>query len=155
MVKDSKYKPPRSVLPRPKRDRTKATLKRAPVLEEIRADRLMMRMHSDLVKLLDARAREAGESRSRFIEKLLVAFLRLDPRNPRIDPWGRIDPDAPPPIRTINPHLFGEKWGKFKRIYELLGFNPPPDEWLDDEIGHSLWAERAAPDDTPEDIEEL
>ena len=139
MVKDS-------LTAKPKRDRKAPTRKKsAPAGDAIRSDRLMMRMHQDLVKLLDARSAEAGESRSRYIEKLLIAFLRLDPRNPKMDPWGRIDATAPPPIKT-DKIIFGEKWSRWKDINErLLGFRVP-DEWLDDERGYAAWAERAVPE---------
>lgn len=140
MVKDSKT-------PKPKRDRKKPTRKKSVAAgDSIRSDRLMMRMHEDLVLLLDARSKEAGESRSRYIEKLLIAFLKLDPRNPRMDAWGRIDAEAPPPLQKPDTIRFGERWHKWVDMNErLLGFRVP-NEWLEDERGYVLWAERAVPE---------
>ena len=153
MVKDSIPRP--GPLPRPKRDRKAPTRKKAVAgADSIRSDRLMMRMHEDLVKLLDARSAESGESRSRYIEKLLIAFLRMDPRNPRMDPWGRIDPTAPAPTMAHNQIIFGEKWSRWCDLNERLGYPKPPPEWLADERGYVLWAERALPDDPNRDIED-
>lgn len=140
MVKDSKT-------PSKKRDRKAPTRRKSTAAgDSIRSDRLMMRMHEDLVKLLDARSKESGESRSRYIEKLLIAFLKLDPRNPRMDPWGRIDAEAPPPLQKPDPIKYGERWHKWVDMNErLLGFRVP-NEWLEDERGYVLWAERAVPE---------
>lgn len=111
----------------------------------------MMRVHDDLLKLLDVRARERGESRSRFIEKLILAFLEADPRNPRLDPVGRINPDAPAPIsKAGEPLKFGAAWSRWCDLnLTLLGFRVP-DRFLDDEAGHAMWeakSQRADPGD--------
>jgi hypothetical protein len=53
-----------------------------------------MRVHLDLLELVDIRARERGESRSRFIERLLVAFLQSDLRNPKNRSLGLILSDG-------------------------------------------------------------
>ncbi|MEH2499572.1 hypothetical protein V1294_006051 [Bradyrhizobium sp. AZCC 1678] len=132
---------------KPKRDRKKPTRAKAPVVDEIREGRLMMRVHADLVHMLDIRAKERGESRSRYIEKLLVAFLRADPRNPKIDAVGRIDAEAPAPLKAPDPLRFGERWARWVDINDkLLGFRVP-DEWLDDEWGYFEWAKRAVDND--------
>lgn len=113
-----------------------------------REDRLMMRMHVELVELLNKRSAEAGESRSRFIEKILVGYLKSDPRNPRIDPWGRIDPTAPPPLSARNDAIkFGERWSSWKELNVRLGLPPPPDEWVESDVGYNMWAARANPTD--------
>ena len=63
--------------------------------ETLRSDRLVMRVHPDFMKVLSERAEEQRMSRSRFIEEVLRGFLALDPRNPRFDVHGKIDPRAP------------------------------------------------------------
>jgi hypothetical protein len=134
MAKKSLVPPP---LPRPVR-------KKGVGGAEAREDRIMMRMHPDLVRMIDIRSRERGESRSRFVERLVVAFLKADPRNPKLDAVGRVDPDAPPPLsKAGEPMKFAERWTTFKRLNdELLGFRIQ-DEFLDDEAGHALWEEKS------------
>ncbi|WP_038965555.1 hypothetical protein [Bradyrhizobium diazoefficiens] len=118
-----------------------------PLGSDTREDRLMMRMHEELVLLLNKRSAEAGESRSRYIEKILVGFLRADPRNPRIDSFGRLDPTAPPPLSTRNdPMKFGEKWSLWKDLNVRLGLPAPLDELVEDDTGYNMWAARAVPD---------
>ena len=154
MVKDSKTKRPKSQdvyersgmhrpvpLPR-KKNPTQ------PYGSETRTDRLMMRMHEELVLLLDARSAEAGESRSRYIEKILVGFLKSDPRNPRIDSFGRIDASAPPPLSARNDGMkFGEKWSRWRDLNVALGLPAPSDELIEDDTGYNMWAGRAVPTD--------
>jgi hypothetical protein len=94
-----------------------------------------MRVHHDLLDLVDIRARERGETRSRFIERLLVAFLQADPRNPRIDAWGLILSDGPAIGKIGDRIRFDAAWSKLCNLNEtLLGFRPP-DGWLDEEPG--------------------
>jgi hypothetical protein len=63
--------------------------------DSLRSDRLVMRVHPDFMKVLSERAAEQRLSRSRFIEEVLRGVLALDPRNPRFDVHGKIDPRAP------------------------------------------------------------
>jgi hypothetical protein len=142
MVKNPLRRP--DPLPRPKRDRKKATRAISPVVDELRTGRLMMRVHDDLLRLLDVRARERGESRSRYIEKLLLAFLEADPRNPPLDPVGRIDGDAKPPISKTGEALkFGERWARYSDLnLQLLRYRVP-DKFLDDEWGYVMWEEKS------------
>ena len=155
MVKDSKTKRPQDVYERAGMHRPVPLPRRKnptqPYGSETRTDRLMMRMHNDLVALLDQRSAEAGESRSRYIERILVGFLKSDPRNPKIDSFGRLDRTAPPPLSPTNDaHRFGEKWGDWKRLNVALGLPAPSDELIEDDIGYSMWADRAFPSD-PDD----
>jgi hypothetical protein len=93
---------------------------------------MMMRVNQSLVDLLGIRAAERGESRARFIEKLLIAFLRADPRNPKIDPNGRILTDGPAISRRTDAVRFGAAWSRWSAINEnLLGLKVP-DEWMDE-----------------------
>jgi hypothetical protein len=131
MVKESIPRP--GALPRPKRDRKKPTRAKGGVSTEgLRDGRLVMRVQQSLNDLVDIRAKERGESRSRFIERLLVAFLQADPRNPKLDPWGRILTDGPPISKTGDPARFGAAWARWVALNDqLLGFRIP-DSWMDE-----------------------
>lgn len=59
-----------------------------------RSGRLVLRVHPDLMATLALRADELRMTRSRFVEDILIGVLGLDPRNPRFDKFGRIDPQA-------------------------------------------------------------
>ncbi|MCA6098169.1 hypothetical protein [Bradyrhizobium australafricanum] len=148
MVKESKTRP---TLPRPKRDRKAPTRKKGGVSTEgLRDGRLVMRVQQSLNDLVDIRARERGESRSRFIERLLVAFLQADPRNPELDAWGRVLTDGPTLSKAHDAVRFGAAWAKFVALNEsLLGFKPP-DRWLDepsDFVARQMGAYVADPDE--------
>lgn len=113
MVKDSKTPPRPGKLPRGKR-------LRAPTSEDARDHRLMMRVHTGLIELVDIRAAERGDSRSRFIERLLIAYLRLDPRNPKLDPNGRVLTDGPAVSRAGDPVAFGDAWSRWVNLNEII-----------------------------------
>jgi hypothetical protein len=131
MVKDSKTPAPKpGRLPRPKRGRP-------PTGEDARDHRLMMRVHHGLVDLIDIRASERGESRSRFIERLLIAYLNADPRNPEIDASGRLMGDGAAISRTGDPVKFGAAWGRWSTINENI-FDWKPGDKLRDEDPSSL-----------------
>ena len=150
MVKESKTHRPGS-LPMPKRDRKAPTRQKGGVSAEgLREGRLVMRVQQSLNDLIDIRARERGESRSRFIERLLVAFLQADPRNPKIDPWGRILTDGPPISKAGEPARFGAAWARWVTLNDsLLGFRVP-DAWMDEEsdfVARQIGAYVADPDE--------
>src|ERR1700688_139101 len=65
--------------------------------EEVRTERLTLRVHPDLMEILTARARERGVSRSQYIEKLLIGWTNADPRNVKVDSIGKIISDAADP----------------------------------------------------------
>lgn len=108
---------------------------RPPSGEDGRDHRLMMRVNSSLVDLIDIRARERGESRSRFIEKLLIGFLRADPRNPKLDASGRILTDGPAISRAHEAVRFGAAWVKFAAVNDALFGLKIPDEWMEEAPG--------------------
>jgi hypothetical protein len=62
--------------------------------ETLRSERLVLRVHPDLMATLTERADEQRMTRSRFVEEILLGVLALDPRNPRFDKHGRINPQA-------------------------------------------------------------
>jgi hypothetical protein len=120
---------------------------------EVRTEKLVMRVHPDLMAVLTERAREKGETRSAYVEKLLVGWVRLDPRNRRVDMIGKYVEDAPDPRDPKRMSSFGyhERWRKFNNASRLLLGAPPPSDWLPDEEGGDPADHRQQPDD---DIEE-
>jgi hypothetical protein len=140
MVKKPSKPPARTPLPRNRPGPKPA----AP--EDARDFRLMMRLHPDLIDMLDIRANERGETRTRLVEKILVGFLRSDPRNPRMDAAGRIQADAGAPLRATDPIKFGSAWARWQSLNEVLLNFRVPDEWATDEAGYVEWAKRATPD---------
>jgi len=104
-----------------------------------KTERLTFRVHPDLLQLLDARAAEAGINRSQYVEKILIGWLRADPRNPKIDlRSGKIDRDAmsPQERRLKFAMSYASQQAKFNAAYEiLLGTGAParffesPDEY--------------------------
>jgi hypothetical protein len=121
--------------------------------DDVRTDRLVLRVHHDLMEILSERAREKGETRSHYVEKLLVGWVRLDPRNRKVDLIGKYVPDAPDPRDPKRMSSFGyhERWRKFNNASRLLLGAPPPSDWLPDEEGGDPADYRQQPDD---DIEE-
>ncbi|CUT14517.1 hypothetical protein BF49_5597 [Bradyrhizobium sp.] len=129
MVKDSKTSKPQKKRvwgPRPGRVR-------GPPGPDARDHRMMMRMHSGLVSLLDVRSRDRGESRSRFIEKILIAYLAADPRNPRLDAVGRLLDDGPAVSRAGEPVKFGAAWSRWVALNEILFDWKPGDAQRDED----------------------
>src|SRR3984893_4480053 len=101
---------------------------------DTRTERLVLRVHPDLVEVLTERAREKGITRSAYVEQLLVGWVRLDPRNRRLDAIGKFVPDAPDPddVKRRSPLSFAERWQKFSTASQLLLGAPPPSDWFDD-----------------------
>jgi hypothetical protein len=119
------------------------------VADEIRSNRLTLRTHDDLMALLSVRAREQGVSRSAYIERLLTAWLRADPRNPKIDNMGRTPAGAPEPrqLRARDPMRTAEQWTKYSHAHEIVFGHPPPRPWLDDLDSYWPVASRGPYDD--------
>ena len=120
MVKDSKKKI--SVKPGPK------------VLDEdVRSERLTMRVHRDLMYILDQRAKEANMSRSAYIERILVGWVQADPRNPKVDSRGKLVENAPSPneLRLKKSFAYAEKWTKFNAAYAILIGTNAPTAWVE------------------------
>ncbi|MGJ4932562.1 hypothetical protein ACQR1I_09225 [Bradyrhizobium sp. HKCCYLS2038] len=119
-------------------------------------NRLTLRVHDDLLELLQLRSGEASRSRSSFVETLLVAWLRADPRNPKVARNGKIDRDAPEPraVRTADPVRFAERWTRYAQAHEIVMGHPPPREYLDDLDAY--WPTGAEhPDDYDEQEEDI
>ena len=121
MVKDSKKRS--SVKPGPK-----------VAEDEIKTERLTMRMHTDLMHILNKRSRERNISRSAYIEQLLIGWVQADPRNPKIDSRGKLVDGAPSPIEQMNKNSFAyaEKWAKFNAAYAILLGTDAPKKWVEE-----------------------
>lgn len=108
---------------------------KAPSPSDVRAERLVLRVHPDLMEILTVRARERGVTRSAYVEQLLVGWVKLDPRTRRIDAIGKYVPDAPDPtqVRLRSPLSYANRWSKFSTASRLLLSAEPPQEWLENE----------------------
>lgn len=100
----------------------------------VRSGRVALRCHPDLERILELRSREAGVSKSKYVEKLLVGWLGADPRNPRIDSIGKFVPGAQDPYdqRTAEPLKIAEKWQRFAQAHDLLLGHQPPRQWFEE-----------------------
>jgi hypothetical protein len=101
---------------------------------DMRSNRLTLRVHDDLMHLLTLRSKEAGLTRSAYIERLMLAWLRADPRNPKFDPMGKVMPTAPTPLSLLRkePMSVAERWAKYSNAHELLFGQTAPRHLLDD-----------------------
>lgn len=127
--------------------------------DKARSARLLIRVHPNLLDLVDVHAEERGVTRSQLVEQLLVGFIRLDPRAPRISAIGQIEPPpegAPPPVQTRpgsfprpgtppNAHLFLRRWDDFRQASQLVTGYAPPDALIED------WVQ-TGPNDEPDDL---
>ena len=124
-----------------------------------------MRVHPDLIPLVDIHAKERGLSRSQFVEAMLIGFLRLDPRAPRLNAFGQREPlpeGTPPPVQVRpgafprpgtppNPHLFLRRWDDFRKASELVTGYVPPDTLIDDYVQGGPIEDNEPPDRTAAD----
>ncbi|MCS3727364.1 hypothetical protein [Bradyrhizobium betae] len=99
-----------------------------------REERIALRAHADLIEILDRRAEEKGQTRSAYIESLLIAWVKADPRNPRIDNRGKLVPDAPTPaeLQRANPQRYTDRWVQFNRAFNALFGTDVPREWREE-----------------------
>ena len=109
---------------------------------DLRAERLVLRVHPDLQAVLNTRAREKGLSRSQYVEKLILGWVRSDPRNPTLDMIGKRVAKAiePAELKKSNPLAFGQRWAKFEQVSELLLEEPPRKSWFDDDLPEDFFA---------------
>jgi hypothetical protein len=106
--------------------------------EDIKSVRMTIRLHPDLVRILDARAAELGINRSLYVEKLLVGWAKADPRNPRIDMRGKfLDTADPEDLRKKSPLVFAERWQKFSHAYSIILGTPAPQSWFEEPDAYS------------------
>lgn len=105
-------------------------------IEDLRAERLVLRVHPDLQAILNVRAREKGISRSTYVEKVILGWVRSDPRNPQLDMIGKKVAKSiePAELKRTNPLAFGQKWAKFEQVSELILEEPPKKSWFEEEL---------------------
>jgi hypothetical protein len=101
---------------------------------DIRTERLAMRVHPDLIHIVDQRAREQNLTRSAYIERLLVGYIQADPRNPKIDSRGKLVENAASPLEMMNKDSirFGEKWSRFNQAHAILMGTEAPKKWIEE-----------------------
>lgn len=58
--------------------------------DTLRTERLVLRIHPDLMRCLTALANDSGLTRSMLVERALVSFVNLSAGNPIIDSMGRL-----------------------------------------------------------------
>jgi hypothetical protein len=57
--------------------------------EDVRSERMVVRMHPDLVESLTERAKVYGVSRSQYVERILIGYLNMQEGQKQIDLTGR------------------------------------------------------------------
>jgi hypothetical protein len=93
-----------------------------------------LRVHPDLLDVLTKRSEERGITRSQYVEKLLIGWANIDPRNRRLELVGKVSPTAPSPweIRRAKPLEFADRWQNFCKASLLLLGSEPPREWFEE-----------------------
>ena len=124
MVKDSKPKKPSDDPPRRRR-------KRAVTPDAVRSERLILRVHPDLLEMLEQEAEaNGGMTRSVYVEQILLGWINRGRR--KLDHRGRRLPSDPPPSEPplITPAAFETGWrGKAGiRLNSLLQGREPGDD---------------------------
>lgn len=131
MVKDSKPKAA-AAAPRAKRQARP---------DDARSGRLILRAHPGLMQILTVRARVAGISRSRYIERLLIAWLNADPRNPRMDAVGKIlGGFGQARFEALSELGKAERWTRYNAAHAAIFGHSLPDADFEDK---SQWWEEA------------
>jgi hypothetical protein len=105
VVKDLKPKPKKAV----ERIQGRGRPSRDP--DSLRTERLVVRIHPDLMRWLTKIATENGITRSLLVERTLVSFINLSQGTPVLDHMGREFQDEPPqdsPLGT--PQSFSSVW---------------------------------------------
>jgi hypothetical protein len=154
MVKKGEKLGPRGELTKDGRPRQPPGRKPPP--PDIRGERLVLRVHPDVIEILTRRARERGVSRSQYVERLVLGWIKADPRNPTLDAIGKRTPKAvqPADLKRLSPHVFGQRWARFEQISDLLLEETPKKSWLDEELPADFW-EPEPTDDERERSREL
>lgn len=110
---------------------------RPPRPDDVRSARLILRAHPDLMNVLTVRARAAGVSRSRYVERLLIAWLNADPRNPKLDAVGKMSPFGWARKNATETVLGNAaKWERYNSAHKALFGVPLPDSDFEDQ---DLW----------------
>lgn len=105
-----------------------------PKPESAKSDRIIMRVHPDLLTVIDRRAEERGMGRSQYLRNVIVGWSNADPRNPRLGLSGKQIDGAPPPgdMQRHRPHVFAERWQRFVAAHTAVMGYPPPTGWVEE-----------------------
>ncbi|MEH2512234.1 hypothetical protein V1291_003588 [Nitrobacteraceae bacterium AZCC 1564] len=150
MVKESKAKsgPRRGPMPNVDSDGPRRG-KRGPEPRpgDAKTDRIIMRVHPDLLEVIDARAREKDLTRSKYLNQVLVGWSNADPRNPRLDAAGRrietvLDPRQSQLSMSAS---FVERWQRYVAAHNAIFGHPPPSSWFDELDERDQYASAATP----------
>jgi hypothetical protein len=96
----------------------------------IRSERLVLRVHPDLMATLDQLARESSISRSQLVERTLISFCNIDPRN-NLDMTGRrTKPGTNQPDLLATPGDFKRRWKGFAAL-RAAALAQPEDDFPD------------------------
>jgi hypothetical protein len=77
-----------------------------------RTERLVLRIHPDLIDALNKSADEAGLTRSLFVERILLSYVRQDPRFADLDNVGRRrESMRSAPMASMR--SFEQRWNRF------------------------------------------
>jgi hypothetical protein len=89
--------------------------------EDVRTERLVVRMHPDLVESLTERAKVYGVSRSTYVERILIGYLNMQEGQKPLDGIGRyLKTAAAESLKSAGAP--GDEWRLFgKRNLRLLG----------------------------------
>lgn len=95
----------------------------------MRSERLVLRVHPDLIDGLNRAADEAGLSRSTFVERCLISLLNEDPRNSLDHVGRRVPPETlnkkESPLGSMA--SFERKWQNFKRLRRTVLMEDVPE----------------------------
>jgi hypothetical protein len=109
---------------------------------DLRAERLVLRVHPDLQSILNVRSREKGLSRSQYVERIILGWVRSDPRNPALDMIGKRVSSAVEPavLKETSPLKFGQLWARFEQVSELILEEAPRKIWFEDDLPPDFFA---------------
>lgn len=101
---------------------------------DTKSDRIIMRVHPDLLDVIDERAREKDLTRSKYLSQVLVGWANADPRNVRLDAAGRRVEGAPDPreLQKKRTLLFADRWQRYVSAHTAIFGHPPPTIWFDE-----------------------
>ena len=102
--------------------------------DRLKSERIVLRVHPDLLNVITAGAGERGVTRSQYVEKLLIGWANMDPRRRRLDLSGKVSESAMHPHDTLEqkPLEFNDRWKKFCEVSVLLTGFEPPKQWFED-----------------------
>ncbi len=150
MVKESKKEIGAPSRPDARRQRGRVSSRKtgaASAPGDAKTDRIIMRVHPDLLELIDARAREKDLTRSKYLNQVLVGWSNSDPRNPKLDAAGRriVTATDPRQSQLFKPFSFAERWQRYVAAHNAIFGHPPPASWFDELDSQDQYPAAATP----------